>query len=59
MPSSPPRIFQLYEDPMVMQDIDWGELGNYDRGEEGENNGVVVKKELESEVEGAEKTGES
>ncbi|TVY25760.1 CENP-A multicopy suppressor protein [Lachnellula hyalina] len=59
MPSSPPRIFQLYEDPMVMQDIDWSELGNYDGGEEGENNGVVVKKELESEVEGAEKTGES
>lgn len=64
MPSSPPRIFQLYEDPIVMQDIDWNELGNYHGSGAGENNGAVVKKEPEaspqkSEVEGAEKTGES
>ena len=47
MPSSPPRMFQLYEDLMALGNIDWSELGNYGRENEGENDGVVVKKEPE------------
>lgn len=40
MPSSPPvGMFQLYEDPMGLQIIDWSELGNYGQEENGEGNG--------------------
>ncbi|TVY76103.1 CENP-A multicopy suppressor protein [Lachnellula suecica] len=50
MPSSPPRMFHLYEDPMAMQSINWNELSNY-RGN-GHTNGeddeiVLVKTEPE------------
>jgi hypothetical protein len=67
MPSSPPRMFQLYEDPMDMQNINWNELGNYQGHEnEGESEEVVlIKSEPEEspqkrgEKESADKTRES
>jgi len=47
MPSSPPRMFQLYEDPMTMQSINWNEFSNYNGHGHGDNDEVVVKSEPE------------
>ncbi len=48
MPSSPPRMFHLYEDPATMNNINWEEFGKFD-SRELEKNGdeVIVKQEPE------------
>ncbi|RDL39439.1 uncharacterized protein BP5553_03779 [Venustampulla echinocandica] len=38
MPSSPPRMFHLYEDPTAMQNIDWNQFGRI--GGQHKSNGV-------------------
>jgi len=46
MPSSPPRMFNLYEDPAAMANINWEEFGKFgpkDLDKSGEE--VVVKHE--------------
>ena len=30
MPSSPPKAFHLYEDPMTMTEVDWNEFHEFD-----------------------------
>ncbi|KAF4627396.1 hypothetical protein G7Y89_g10763 [Cudoniella acicularis] len=46
MPSSPPRMFHLYEDPMTMQNIDWNEFSNFGgRHPNNDSNDTVIKKE--------------
>jgi hypothetical protein len=48
MPSSPPRMFHLYEDPATMNNINWEEFGKFDcRDLEKNDNEVVVKQEPE------------
>jgi hypothetical protein len=46
MPSSPPRMFNLYEDPTAIANINWEEFGKFDaRGLEKNVDEVVVKRE--------------
>ncbi|KAH8668017.1 hypothetical protein BGZ60DRAFT_41851 [Tricladium varicosporioides] len=48
MPSSPPRMFHLYEDPMAMQNIDWNEFSNFGGrhpNNDANNNDAVIKSE--------------
>lgn len=50
MPSSPPRMFHLFEDPVEMNNINWDDFGKFD-GKDLEKNSdgdeVVVKQEPE------------
>jgi hypothetical protein len=46
MPSSPPRMFNLYEDPAAMANINWDEFGKFDATNfEKSGDEVVVKQE--------------
>jgi hypothetical protein len=64
MPSSPPRMFHLYEDPMTMGNINWNEFNTFDarlmgnHGKENDKNseakGVEVKVEPASPKESGE-----
>jgi hypothetical protein len=45
MPSSPPRIFNLYEDPAVMANINWDEFGKFDATNFKNGDEVIVKQE--------------
>jgi hypothetical protein len=48
MPSSPPRMFHLYEDPATMNNINWDEFGKFDsRDLEKNGDELVVKQEPE------------
>jgi hypothetical protein len=58
MPSSPPKVFHLYEDPMA--NINWNEFNNFnsrDMTNGGEE--VVVKAEPEEEQENEEENGDA
>jgi hypothetical protein len=54
MPSSPPRMFHLYEDPMTsggvgsINNINWEEFGRFDAKDLEGGDEVVVKKEPEA-----------
>ena len=47
MPSSPPRTFQLYEDPAAISNVDWGQFSEFASHPHDSisHEGVVVKKE--------------
>jgi hypothetical protein len=50
MPSSPPRMFQLYEDPAGMAAINWEEFGKFDASSLGKSGDEVVVKQEEDEA---------
>lgn len=58
MPSSPPKMFHLYEDPAAMANIDWNEFSQYDDEQllndvSNQNNSAVqIKREPEEDNEG-------
>lgn len=49
MPSSPPRMFHLYEDPATMNDIDWNQFGRIDNQHKSNDEGreMAIKAEPE------------
>jgi hypothetical protein len=58
MPSSPPKMFHLYEDPAAMANIDWNEFSQYNDDQHLSNvtnqdqATVEIKKEPQEDVEG-------
>jgi hypothetical protein len=52
MPSSPPRMFHLYEDPATMANINWDEFGKFDTRDLEKNGDEVVVKQEEDETMG-------
>lgn len=55
MPSSPPRMFHLYEDPVAMDNIDWNEFSQFDdallNNSTRQNTvGIAIKEEPQEEV---------
>jgi hypothetical protein len=50
MPSSPPRLFNLYEDPTTMANINWEEFGKFDARDLEKNGDEVVVKQEEDET---------
>jgi len=52
MPSSPPGMFRLYEDPMTMQNIDWNEFNEFTTTHaEDQKKQVMIKTEPDLEEE--------
>lgn len=52
MPSSPPRMFSLYEDPAAIANINWEEFGKFDASNSEKTGDEVVVKQEEDETMG-------
>ena len=50
MPSSPPRMFNLYEDPTAMANINWDEFGKFNTMDLEKNEEEAVVKQEQDET---------